>query len=181
MSVSGMSESEPQRVQRGARLAIDVGMARVGVAISDPDGILASPVDTFKRDKSVGYAIGGKIPAVLPTDIAAIAEVIEERFVVVVYIGLPQQLSGAKGQSVNMALTYAHLLSKVSPDVEIRMIDERLTSVSAHQALHASGRSSKNHRSVIDQVAAVIMLETAMETEKRQGNRAGTPLSELLN
>lgn len=180
MSQPELNESEPRRVERGARLAIDVGMARVGVAISDPDGILASPVETFKRDKSVGYAIGGRVPNVLPTDIVGIAEVIEERFVRVVYIGLPQQLSGAKGQSVDMALTYAHLLSQVSRGVEIRLIDERLTSVSAHQALHAAGRSSKSHRSVIDQVAAVIMLETALETEKRSGTRAGTLLEDLM-
>lgn len=180
MSVNQFDGDEPQRVERGARLAIDVGMVRVGVAISDPDGILASPVDTFQRDKSIGYAIGGKVPSIMPKDISAIAEVIEERFVRVVYIGLPQQLSGAKGQSVDMALTYADLLSKASPSVEIRLIDERLTSVTAHQTLHAAGKKMKNHRQVIDQVAATVMLEAAMDTEKRSGARAGQTLRSFV-
>lgn len=181
MTSIDLTESEPRRVERGARLAIDVGMARVGVAISDPDGILASPVETFARDKSVGYEIGGRVPVNPPKDIAGIAEVIEERFVRVVYIGLPKQLSGAKGDSVKMALTYAHLLSQVAGGVEIRLIDERMTTVTAHQALHAAGKSSKKHRSVVDQVAAVIMLETALETEKRSGQRAGSLLSDVLD
>ncbi len=171
---------EPQRVERGARLALDVGMARVGVAASDPDGILASPVATLNRDKSVGYAIGGKIPSVLPKDIQELLTLIEDRFIKVVYIGLPQQLSGAKGQSVEMALTYAHLLQQVAPEVEIWMIDERMTTVTAHQTLHAVGKKTKSHRAVVDQVAAVVMLETALETEKRQGARAGKPLADLI-
>lgn len=180
MSVDQFGVGEPPRIARGARLAVDVGMVRVGVAISDPDGILASPVGTFQRDKSVGYAIGGKVPAQMPKDIAAIAEVIEERFVEVVYVGLPKKLSGAKGQSVEMALTYAYLLSIAANGVEVRMIDERFTSVTAHQTLHAAGKKMKNHRQVIDQVAATVMLENAMETEKRQGFRAGDSLIDLV-
>ncbi len=171
---------EPRRIERGARLAIDVGLARVGVAASDPDGILASPVATLNRDKSVGYAIGGRIPSVLPKDIRELVDIVEDRFIKIVYIGLPQQLSGAKGQSVDMALTYAHLLQQAAPEVEIWMIDERMTTVTAHQTLHAAGKKAKSHRAVVDQVAAVVMLETALETEKRQGVRAGKPLADLI-
>lgn len=180
MSVENQHESEPQRVSRGARLAIDVGMARVGVAISDPDGILASPVETLARDKSKNYRIGGKIPAQLPTDIAALVELIDERFVQIIYIGLPKHLSGQSGTSTEMALTYAHLLAQLVPGTPIAMIDERMTTVTAHQALHASGKSSKKHRAVVDQVAAVVMLEAALDFEKNHGVRAGTDLAQCV-
>lgn len=180
MSVNNTDMTEPRRVARGARLAIDVGMARVGVAISDPDGILASPVETLARDKSKNYRIGGKVPAQLPTDIAALVEIVEDRFVAVIYIGLPKHLSGQSGASTEMAVTYAHLLSQVIPGTEIRMIDERMTTVTAHQALHASGKSSKKHRAVVDQVAAVVMLESALDYEKKNGTRAGDPLAAFV-
>ncbi|WP_435299984.1 Holliday junction resolvase RuvX [Timonella sp. A28] len=167
---------EPQPIARGARLAVDVGTVRVGVAASDPDGILASPVATLQRDRSVTYTIGGKIPAALPSDITAIRELVEERWIKVIYIGLPKHLSGNQGSSAQMALTYADLIKRVVPEVEVRLIDERMTTVTAHQALHSSGKNSKKHRSVVDQVAAVVMLETALETEKRTGERAGSPV-----
>lgn len=180
MTYAELNEGEPRRVARGARLAIDVGMVRVGVAASDPDGILASPVETLARDRSITYTRGGKIPGVLPKDIAALRDIAEERFIHVIYLGMPKHLSGSQGASADMALDYGDLLSKVIPGVEIRYVDERMTSVTAHQALHASGKSSKKHRSVVDQVAAVIILETALETEKKSGERAGTALVDYL-
>jgi putative Holliday junction resolvase len=71
-------------------------------------------------------------------------------------------------------------LQQAAPEVEIWMIDERMTTVTAHQTLHAAGKKAKSHRAVVDQVAAVVMLETALETEKRQGVRAGKPLADLI-
>ena len=180
MSTPDVFDGEPQRVARGARLAIDVGMVRVGVAASDPDGILASPVETLPRDRSVTYSVGGKIPATLPKDVAAIRDIAEERFVHAIYVGMPKHLSGAEGASAQMAVTYADLLARVIPGVEVFLIDERLSSVTAHQVLHASGKKMKNHRAVVDQAAAVVILESALEVEKRSGARAGRPLRDVV-
>ncbi len=160
-------------VPRGARLAVDVGGVRVGLAASDPDGILANPVATLNRDRSISYRVGGAIPRVLPKDIAEIASEVAERNAAVVYVGQPRHLSGQDSESSAVSTAYADLLARVIAPVPVRLVDERLTTVTAHAALHASGRAGKKHRSVVDQVAAVIILQTALDTEKRSGERAG--------
>ena len=123
-------------------LAVDVGTVRVGVAASDPHRILASPVET--------------VPA---PGHARVAELVAERDAVLVVVGLPTSLSGrAESASAAMARDWADSLAPLV-GVPIELVDERLTTVTATAALRASGRSAKQSRSVIDQAAAVALLQ----------------------
>ncbi|MFD6818109.1 Holliday junction resolvase RuvX [Microbacterium sp. NPDC060132] len=146
--------------RRGVRLGVDVGRARVGVARCDPDGMLAVPVETVLRDD-----------AAITRLVAIAAEYEPLEFVV----GLPVNLQGADTPSTTDAREFAALLQRES-GVPVRLIDERLSTVSAHAALRSSGRSQKNSRSIVDQVAAVVLLQQAIDTEKSTGNPAGAPV-----
>ncbi len=146
--------------RRGVRLGIDVGRARVGVARSDPDGLLAVPVETVPRgDASVTRIVA----------IAAEYEAME------VLVGLPVSLSGGETASTADARVFAAELG-AALDAPIRLVDERLSTVSAHAVLRDNGRSQKSSRRIVDQVAAVVLLQQAIDVEKSTGNPAGTPL-----
>lgn len=147
---------------RGARLAVDVGAVRVGVAASDPDGLIATPVDTLARDTSARRA-----------DLAALVTEVTDRQAAVVYVGLPMHLSGKEGAASDAARAYAGELSALVSPVEVRLVDERMSTVSAHQALHAAGRAGRKHRQVVDQVAAVVILQSALDLERSRETRAG--------
>ncbi|MBD5787551.1 Holliday junction resolvase RuvX [Cellulosimicrobium terreum] len=155
-------------VPRGARLAVDVGSVRVGLAASDPDGLVATPVETLARDTATGQRV--------PADVARIATEVAERGAGVVYVGLPRHLSGAEGTAAEGARAYAGAIARAVAPVPVHLVDERMTTVSAHQALHAAGRSGRRHRSVIDQAAAVIILQSALDAERGAGARAGEPV-----
>lgn len=148
-------------VSRGARVGVDVGTVRVGVAVSDPDGILATPVETVPRD-GAGQA-----------DLARVVEIVRERGAVVVYVGLPTHLSGREGSAAAGVRTYGGTLARAVAPVDVRLVDERMTTVTAHRALHASGRPGRRHRQVVDQAAAVVILQGALDAEKASGERAG--------
>ena len=152
-------------VVRGARIGVDVGSVRVGVAASDPDGLVATPVETVPRDV-VGQA-----------DVRRIAEIVADRDAAVVYVGLPRSMSGAEGSASGLVRTYSVRLAQAVAPVPVRLVDERLSTVSAHQALHASGRAGRRHRAVVDQVAAVVILQAALEGESSSGARAGELVS----
>ncbi|MGW4633047.1 Holliday junction resolvase RuvX [Nocardia sp. NPDC004415] len=137
---------------RGRRIAIDVGSVRIGVASSDPDGILATPVETVPRAKS-GRA-GGP-----PADIARIAEIVREYEAVEVIIGLPRTLRGENGTAAGIARRFAKQLRRVIDPIPIRLSDERLTTVSAARALRDSGVRARGQRQMIDQAAAVSILQ----------------------
>ena len=123
-------------------LAVDVGTVRVGVAASDPHRILASPVET--------------VPA---PGHSRVAELVAEREAVLVVVGLPTSLSGrAESASAAMARDWAAALKPLVA-VPVELVDERLTTVAATAALQASGRSAKQARKVIDQAAAVALLQ----------------------
>ncbi|MBA4859283.1 Holliday junction resolvase RuvX [Nocardia farcinica] len=137
---------------RGRRLGIDVGSVRIGVASSDPDGILATPVETVPRAK--------KVPrGTVSPDIARIAEIVREYEAVEVVVGLPRTLRGEKGSAATAAIAFAERLRREIPDVAIRLSDERLTTVSAARALRDSGVRARGQRQVIDQAAAVSILQ----------------------
>jgi putative Holliday junction resolvase len=166
------SVEDPQAgLPRGARLGVDVGKARVGLAGSDPDGLMATPVETVSRVLEVPKT-GDGTPA-LTADVARIAAEVEERFAAVVYVGLPRHLSGAEGAATADAREFAARLAAAVAPVEVRLVDERLTTVSAHAQLRESGKKTKKHRSVIDQAAAVIILQSALDVERSAGVRAG--------
>ena len=149
----------------GVRLGIDVGRARVGLAATDPAGILASPVATLTRDtKNL-------------RDLHQIVEEAIERNAVRIYVGDPINLKGNKTASTEDAHRFARQLSgllvEADRSTEVRMIDERLSTVSASQQLHQAGVSSRNQRAVIDQLAAVAILEHALMLERNAGVNTG--------
>jgi len=139
-------------------LAVDVGSVRVGLAASDPDGILATPVATLSRSSSLELVVGE----------------VRNRGAGCVYVGLPVHLSGAEGASARAARAYAESLALAIAPVSVRLLDERLSTTVAQQALRASGRSSRDHRTVVDQAAAVVILQDALEAERTTGSRPGT-------
>lgn len=149
---------------RGVRFGVDVGSVRIGVAKCDPDGMLATPLETIAAGE---------------TAIQKIVDLIKEHAPIAVYVGNPLSLNGQVTQSTIGASEFAFgLVSAISchpeiGEIEVRLIDERLSTVSAQRGLHEVGRTQKSSREVIDQAAAIIILEHALESEKRQGNFAG--------
>jgi putative Holliday junction resolvase len=154
-------------IPRGARVGVDVGTVRVGLAASDPDGLIATPVETVARSVSAAK------PKALPPDLVRIAAEVRLRCAGVVYVGLPRHLSGVEGAAATSVRAYAGLLAGAVAPVPVRLVDERMSTVTAHQALYASGRPGRRHRQVVDQVAAVVILQSALDTEQATGQRAG--------
>lgn len=146
---------------RGVRLGVDVGDVRVGLARSDLDGMIATPVQTVPRGEAV----------------ARVASEVAASGARVVMVGLPRSLSGQEGPAAGKARAFAAelvaMLSGTGDHIEVRLLDERLTTVSAHRALHDSGRRGRKHRQVVDQVAAVMILQQALDVERSTGARAG--------
>lgn len=138
-------------VDRGVRVAVDVGTVRVGVAASDPDRIMAFPVATVKRDAS---AVG------------AVAAIVSEREAVEIFVGLPLHLSGSEGPSAVDARSFAAELAELT-GIPVRLVDERLSTVTASRAMREAGMSAKSQRSSIDQAAAVVILDTALDAARR--------------
>ena len=143
-------------VPRGPRLGVDVGAVRVGLAASDPDGLVATPVATLG-----------------PEDFASIVSEARERDAGVVYIGLPRHLSGAEGTATDAARRFAVVLAAHVAPVEVRLVDERMSTVVATAALRAAGRPGRRQRAVVDQAAAVVILQGALDAERATGQRAG--------
>lgn len=133
-------------------------MARVGVALCDPDGVLATPLKTLKRDPKKN------------SDVRVLARLVREHAAVQVFVGLPRSLRGRETASTRMAREYADLLagelSGQSLAAPVHLVDERLTTVSAHRALHESGLDGRKHRQVVDQVAAADILQQALDMQK---------------
>jgi putative Holliday junction resolvase len=145
-------------VKRGVRLGVDVGSVRVGVAVSDPSGFLASPVETVRRD------LKGL------TDLERIAALVDEYEAIEVVVGLPRSLSGAEGKAAIAAREYAGLLANrlngLSRPVPVQLSDERLTTVIAGRTLSERGVRGKKHRAVVDQAAAVLILQAWLDAER---------------
>ena len=144
-------------MRSGVRLGIDVGTVRIGVARSDFHGMLATPVETVARGDG---------------DIARLVEIAAELDVIEIVVGLPLALSGRRTASTDDAVGFAErLVSAVT--VPVRLVDERLSTVSAQAAVRSSGKSTKQSRSVIDQVAAVIILQHALDFERSSATAPG--------
>ncbi|WP_402465214.1 Holliday junction resolvase RuvX [Isoptericola aurantiacus] len=162
-----MSDALP----RGARLGVDVGKARIGLAGSDPDGLVATPVETVARVLT-GPTTPDGTPAVT-ADVARIAAEAADRSAAVVYVGLPRHLSGNEGAATTDARGFAGRLAHEIAPVPVFLVDERMTTVTAHAQLRAAGQRTAKHRPVIDQAAAVIILQHALDVERASGDRAG--------
>jgi putative holliday junction resolvase len=146
---------------RGARLGIDLGSVRIGVAGSDPDGVLAYPLETIPRD------------AARSRDLDRIASLVQEREVIEVVVGLPRSMSGRDGPAAAAARGWAaELAGRIAP-IPVRLVDERLSTVSAQRSMRHSGLSERKGRVVVDQAAAVVILQDALDTARR-GQRPGT-------
>ena len=138
---------------RGRRLGIDVGAVRVGVALSDPDGVLATPLATVPRDVAHG------------TDLAAIAGLAAEHDVVGIVVGLPRTLAGREGPAAEAAREFAAALAARVP-VPLEFTDERLTTVVATRQMRDAGRRGRRQRAVVDQVAAVGILQGWLDAHR---------------
>ena len=140
-------------MQRGRRIAFDYGDVRIGVAVSDPDSILSSPLTTLKAtEKSLLQQISGIFSDIEP---------------VAIYVGRPALLSGNEGTAAEKAIEFASLLATIT-QIPIEMIDERMSTVSAARNLRDAGRTAKESKNAIDMAAAVAILEFAIEIEKRK-------------
>ncbi|MBM7169419.1 Holliday junction resolvase RuvX [Streptomyces sp. G44] len=147
-------------MRRGRRLAIDVGDARIGVASCDPDGILATPVETVP---------GRDVPAAR----RRLKQLVDEYEPIEIVVGLPRSLNGREGPAAAKIRLFTQELARLVAPVPVRLVDERMTTVTASQGLRASGVKSKKGRSVIDQAAAVIILQQALESERASGTAPG--------
>jgi putative Holliday junction resolvase len=137
-------------MRSGVRLGVDVGKVRVGIARCDPAGTIATPVETLSRTDD------------LETRFRAL---VDEHAAVEVIVGLPLSMSGGETASTADAREVAARLARIA-GVPVRLVDERLSTVGAQRSLHAAGRSAKQSRSVIDQAAAVIILQHALDFER---------------
>ncbi len=148
-------------MRRGVRVGVDVGAVRVGLAASDPDGVLASPIATLARDEEQH------------TDQHEIARVVRERSAIEVVVGLPLSLTGERGQAAGLATAYAAELHRLIRDTPVRLVDERLTTVDAHRQMRGSGVPGRRQRARVDQAAAVLILQAALDSERATGQPAG--------
>jgi putative holliday junction resolvase len=140
----------------GRRLGVDVGSVRVGLAVSDPAGILASPLATLRRDRAGG------------ADLAEIVELVQEHGICEVVVGLPTSLSGRPGPAAQEATRYARqLASRLAAagrgELPVRLADERLTTTQAVRTLSERGVRGRRQRAVIDQAAAVLILQSWLD------------------
>jgi putative Holliday junction resolvase len=134
---------------------VDVGEVRIGVALSDPDGILATPLVTLSRDRS-----GGR-------DLDELAAMVAEHKVVEVVVGLPRTLAGWEGPAARAAADYASALARrLGSRVPVRLTDERLTTVSATRMLAERGVRGRRQRAVVDQAAAVEILQGWLDARR---------------
>lgn len=142
----------------GRRLGVDVGDVRIGVAVSDPDGILATPVETV---------------AAGPEAVGRLAALVRELDVMECVVGLPMGLSGREGPAaIKVRAFCVELLTAIAP-VPIRLFDERMSTVSANNLLRQSGRSTRATRTIVDQAAATVILQTALDSERIRGSAPG--------
>ena len=153
-------------MRNGARLGVDVGEARVGIASSDAAGLLATPVETVPRDHEGG------------SDLHRVVDLVGEMSVIEVVVGLPRSLDGSEGPAAGRARDWAQALRAALRDASvdntpIRLVDERLSTVDAHRGLRESGLPGRQHREVVDQAAAVLILQTALDTERATGGPPG--------
>ena len=147
-------------MRSGARLAFDVGKVRIGVARCDAQAILSVPVMTLKRDR-------------FGAELEEAADLIEEYDAIEAIVGLPRRMNGGSSASTEDARRWAHELAQLVTSVSVRLVDERLSTVTAHRELHESGRTEASFRKVVDQAAAVVILDQALDIERMTTAPAG--------
>jgi putative holliday junction resolvase len=151
-------------VREGVRLAVDVGSVRVGVARSDPGGLLATPLTVVASGR-------GELDEL--AKLAAGAGAIE------VIVGLPTSLSGREGAAAAAARSFAADLARRVAPIPVRLVDERFTTTEAHDALRRSGKDARARRGIVDAVAAAVLLQAALDTERTTGCPPGQLVTEV--
>jgi putative Holliday junction resolvase len=141
-------------------LAFDVGTARIGVAVCDPDGILATPLQRIERNGA---------------ELDSVRALLEELEPVAIYVGLPINLEGKFTQSTYDAVYFAEDIEELT-NTRVRMIDERLSTRAAQAQMHSAGKTVKSSKDWIDSASAVEILERALEVLKA-GREAGKPVA----
>ena len=147
--------------RRGVRLAVDWGDVRIGVAACDPDGLLAYPLTTVRAG---------------PDEVADLAGLVVEHAPVEVLVGLPRSLDGGEGPAAATARERAGRLA-AAVDIPVRLVDERLTTVTASRRLRSGGRTAKQQRAVVDAAAAAAILEQGLAYERARGSAPGELVS----
>ncbi|MBD0292343.1 MAG: Holliday junction resolvase RuvX [Jiangellaceae bacterium] len=145
-------------MRTGVRVGVDLGTVRLGVAASDPDGVLATPVETIRRG---------------PGDLDRLAEIVQASGAVEVVVGLPRTLSGAEGPAAVVARDFAGTLAGRVAPCPVRLVDERLTTVAATRGMRAGGVSARTGRHTVDQAAAAVILQGALDAERGSGHPPG--------
>jgi putative Holliday junction resolvase len=144
----------------GTRVGVDVGKVRIGVARCDPSGMLATPIETVARTRD-------------GSDVSRVLALVAEHEAIEIVVGLPLALSGAHTSSTDDAVGFAERLADAG-ETPVRLVDERLSTVTAQAGLRASGRTARNSRSVVDQAAATVILQHALDAERASGRPPGT-------
>lgn len=142
----------------GVRIGIDLGTVRIGVATCDPAGLLATPLETVQRGAG---------------DVDRIAEIVQERVAIEVVLGLPLSMSGAEGPSASSVRDYSVTLAVRVAPINVRLVDERLSTAAAARGLRSAGVGGRRARTVVDQVAAAAILQAALDTERSVGRPPG--------
>ena len=148
-------------MRRGVRIGVDVGDVRIGVARSDPSGLIATPVETVRRGAG---------------DLARLAAIAAEEDAVEVVVGLPRSLSGGEGPAAAKVRAFAAEIASTVAPVPVRLCDERLSTVTAESVLRGQGKKGQKRRAVVDQAAAVVILQNALDTERSTGAAPGEAL-----
>ena len=145
-------------MRQGVRLAVDAGSVRIGVARSDPDGILASPLTVVRSG---------------PSELDELATLVAGADAIEVIVGLPTSLSGREGIAAAAARSFAADLAGRLDPIPVRLVDERFTTTQAHDALRRGGKDSRARRDTVDAAAAAVLLQAALDTERATGNPPG--------
>lgn len=149
-------------MRRGVRLGVDVGTVRVGVASCDRDGLLATPVETIRRGKG---------------DLRRIGVLVAEYDAIEIVLGLPRSLDGKEHAAAAHARAFGADLARFVAPCPVRLVDERLSTTVAARGMRASGVSSRAARPAIDQAAAMVILQDALDAERTAGEPPGEVLT----
>lgn len=142
----------------GVRVGIDIGSVRIGVARSDPAGVLASPLETVRRGRG---------------DLAELAQIAADSEAIEVVVGLAVGLRGSEGPAARDGRAFASALAQRLAPMPVRLVDERFTTVLAHAALQQGGLDSRARRASVDKAAAAVVLQGALDSERATGQPAG--------
>jgi putative holliday junction resolvase len=151
-----------ESVRPGVRLGVDFGSVRIGIARSDPAGLLASPLDTVRRG---------------PGDLSALSVLADQNEAIEVIVGLPVGLAGREGKAAAGGRAFAAALAARLAPVPVRLVDERFTTTLAHSALQRAGHDARARRGTVDRAAAAFLLQGALDAERSTGQ----PVGELVS